>query len=213
MSRTPLILIVGDEKFTCKMLKHQIQSLDCDTLIASNCADTLILLEQHTPELILIDAMMPGSNSMDVITAVRKNSSTTDTFIMMISDSEQQMIVADFLESGADDFLLTPLDTGLFKFRISNILTIAKQHQQVLLLQRQLTECQLKLQRAETGRAEFCQTLAHDLNNVLTGILMGGEVMLMNNHSEETTAGINEIMEAAREIAALIQQRKENHLA
>jgi len=217
MSRKPLILIVDDEENIRNILEKLIQAMGYDTALASSSQQALLLLEQHQPDLTLLDIKMPGvlisgSNSMDVITTIR-DKTTTHTRIIMISDTDNMDEIATCIKAGADDFLLKPFNATLFKARINHALNAINHKQEIKKIQKQHADCQLKLQQAEMSRAEFCQTLVHDLNNKLTGILMNGELMLMRNPPEAVSTGIQQIIESADEITTLIKQRKEELLS
>jgi len=204
----PLILIVDNEEIIRNILEKLNQALGYETLLASSSEQALQLLEQHTPDLILLDIMIPGSNSMDVITALKNNSANSHTGIIMISGTDNLSDIAAFIHAGADDFLLKPFNATLFKARISNALAAINHTHEKKKLLSQLADCQLKLQQAEMGRKEFCQELSHDLNNILTGIMMGAELLLMNELPKDVQKSLTEIIASTEQITALIKERR-----
>jgi len=213
LSRIPLILIIDDEEIILNIVRKLNQILGYNTLIASSSDQALLLLQQHKPELVLLDILKPGSNSMDIITAIRNNPTTSQTGIIMVSGTDQFNEIPAFIQAGADDFLLKPFNASLFKTRISNTLHLINRRHGMKQMQAGLTDCQTQLHQAEMDRDEFCKELSHDLNNTLAGILMTAELLLMKNPPQHMQAHIEDIMESAENISSQISERKNSLLS
>ena len=210
MSKTPLILIVDDEEIIRNILEKLIRALGFEALSADSSSDALTIIKQHQPDLILLDIMMPGSNSMEVIQEVREDQSLNQTAIVMISGTDDLNAIAAFIKAGADDFLLKPFNATLFKARIVHTLEKLSIQQERRGLLSAIADGKLKLAQAESSREAFCSKLSHDLNNALTGIMMAADLLLMSELPENATKGIDDILESTEEMSKIIKQARNN---
>jgi len=64
---TPLVLIVDDEYGLCELFARLVGRLGYGTLTAQSGAEALAILEDHTPDLIVLDIAMPGMRGTDVL--------------------------------------------------------------------------------------------------------------------------------------------------
>jgi len=209
MSRIPLILIVDDEDIIRNILEKLTRALGFEAITAASSSDALTMIEQHKPDLILLDIMMPDSNSMEVIETVRENQSLNKTAIVMISGTDDLNAIASFIKAGADDFLLKPFNATLFKARVVNALEQISIQQEKRGLLSAISDEKLKLAQAKSSRDQFCSKLSHDLNNALTGIMMAGDLLLMGELPENVTKGIEDILESTEQMTRIIKQARD----
>jgi len=210
MSKTPLILIVDDEEIIRNILEKLIRALGFEALSAASSTTALTIIKQHQPDLILLDIMMPGSNSLEVIETVREDQALNKTAIVMISGTDDLNAIAAFIKAGADDFLLKPFNATLFKARIVHTLEKLSIQQERRGLLSAIADGKLKLAQAESSREAFCSKLSHDLNNALTGIMMAADLLLMSELPENATKGIDDILESTEEMSKIIKQARNN---
>jgi DNA-binding response OmpR family regulator len=209
MDKTPLILIVDDEEIIRNILTKLIHAMGYNCLQASNGDEALDLMGNQQPDCVLLDIVMPGMPSVEVIRAIRQNKELGRTVVIVISGADRQGEIAKHIQAGADDFLLKPFNATLFQARLKNCLSQSSHQQEKRLLQSELAECQLKLQQAEKLQEDFCSLLAHDLNNAVTGIMMTAELLLMEDLSDKTSRAIEDIMDSAEQLPVIIKQRRQ----
>jgi signal transduction histidine kinase len=116
---TPLhILVVDDMLGSRRALCALVAELGHVALGADSGHAALALLEQHHPDLVLLDLLMPDLDGFEVTRRMRKL--TADRWLPVIVTSslqgEEHFISA--LESGADDYLLRPVSAGLLQAKL-----------------------------------------------------------------------------------------------
>ena len=210
MNNPPLILVVDDEDIIRNILSKLIRTLGYQSLQAATGNEALDLVDRKRPDLVLLDIIIPGSDSFDVLRAIKQNGILSNTFIIMISGADNLGAMAEFIKAGADDFLLKPFNATLFKARISHALEHLHHQHDMRNIQSRLAECRMQMQQAESSQQEFCSSLSHDINNALTAILMTAELMLMKAESEQQHKNIEDIIASAEQIPALIKQRRKS---
>jgi DNA-binding response OmpR family regulator len=113
------ILIVEDDRELRSVISEYLRSEGYATLEADDGAEGLRLWEQHCPDLILLDWMLPVRNGLDVARQVRAKGSTP--IIMLTARNEEPDIIVG-LEIGADDYLVKPVSLRQLAARIRAVL-------------------------------------------------------------------------------------------
>lgn len=113
------ILIADDNIEIVKILKPYIEREGFKTIIALDGQDTLIKFNQHKPQLVLLDIMMPIIDGLEVCRKIRQISNTP--IIMLTAKSEDSDKILG-LNSGADDYIVKPFSPGEVVARINAVL-------------------------------------------------------------------------------------------
>jgi len=113
---TQTILVVDDKLNVQKLLEDFLSGKGFQVLCASNGRDAQLILKKQTPDLILLDIMMPQMDGYEFIGKLRENS---DLPVIMITAKQQESDVVKGFELGADDYITKP-------FRMSELLVRVK---------------------------------------------------------------------------------------
>lgn len=104
----PVILLIDDEKSYAKVIKEAIEINGVEVLLAHNAMDALNLFQQVTPDLILLDVMMPGVDGLSLLRWIREHSENADLPIHVVSAKAQPEDRKAAIEAGANGFLGKP---------------------------------------------------------------------------------------------------------
>ena len=104
----PLILIVEDETPLVEVLKYNFESSGFRTSIASDGNEALYQAEELSPELIILDWMLPERSGIEVCRELRKRDNTKSTPIIMLTARSAENDRVNGLDSGADDYVVKP---------------------------------------------------------------------------------------------------------
>jgi DNA-binding response OmpR family regulator len=99
------ILLVDDEPTLLATLRFNLEREGYDVIAASDGGEALVLAENHRPDLILLDLMLPGMHGFEVCRTLRKHMSVP-IVILTARTEEVDRIVG--LEVGADDYITKP---------------------------------------------------------------------------------------------------------
>ena len=99
------ILIIEDDEKLVRNIKEYLADEEFDISSASNGEKGIELFRQISPELIILDLMMPKMGGLDVCREIRKTSSVP-IIILTAKGDETDIVVG--LEVGADDYLTKP---------------------------------------------------------------------------------------------------------
>ncbi len=116
------ILIVDDEPLNIQLLKIVLDPLDYDIIEAGSGEEALILIREHSIDLILLDVVMPGMSGYDVCHEIKNNEDTRLIPVVMVTALDDTDAKVKGIEAGADDFITKPPIAVEIKARIKSLL-------------------------------------------------------------------------------------------
>ena len=121
------VLVVDDVEANRSVVCRRLERLGYSVISADGGEAALRLLETDSPDLVLLDYMMPNMNGIDVLREIRTNMRCSEIpVIMLTARSDAQTVVAS-LEAGADDYVSKPIDFDVLAARIEAQLTRCRQ--------------------------------------------------------------------------------------
>jgi len=124
MARTlqPTILVVEDEDSISSIIKYNLKKAGFMVVVLDNGNDALRYIQDNTPDLVLLDWMLPGMSGVDICKAIRENPATTNLPIIMLSAKGEEIDKITGLERGADDYITKPFSPVELSARINAVL-------------------------------------------------------------------------------------------
>ncbi|MDP2751227.1 MAG: response regulator [Rhodocyclaceae bacterium] len=123
------VLIVDDTQTNLILFRHLLAKIEN---VVSHCfEDPLAALDwcqTHTPDLVLLDYMMPGINGIEFLKRFRQLPGFEDIPVAIITADTEMGVRYQSLEAGATDFLTKPVDKTELTVRVKNLLTL-RRHQ------------------------------------------------------------------------------------
>jgi len=113
------ILIIDDDEKLNKLLTEFLGDFGFNTLSATHPKDGLKKLKHQSPDLVILDVMLPGMDGFEVCKTIRQNSSVP---IIMLTARGELMDRVVGLELGADDYLPKPFEPRELVARIHSVL-------------------------------------------------------------------------------------------
>jgi DNA-binding response OmpR family regulator len=98
------ILVVDDSEDICHALARLLRRCGHDVDAAFGGAEALATARAETPELIILDIMMPQMDGLEVLTRLKADESTAGVPVVMFSACQDAETVGRAMESGAIDF-------------------------------------------------------------------------------------------------------------
>ena len=113
------ILIVDDDENICELLRLYLEKDGFDTVVAGDGEQAVEYAAKYSPDLILLDIMLPKLDGWQVCREIRK---TSETPIIMLTAKGETFDKILGLELGADDYVSKPFDTKEVIARIKAVL-------------------------------------------------------------------------------------------
>lgn len=124
MQSQSTILIVDDDPAGRDTLEGLLLQYGYQLEFASDGAEALAKARQLTPDLILLDVMMPGMDGFEVCRHLRKDSLVSNVPIIIVTALDDQQSRLEGLEAGADDFISKPFNRAELRARIRTIIRL-----------------------------------------------------------------------------------------
>jgi len=112
------ILAIDDDTAMTELLTLLLQSHDFEIKTANSGQEGIDLVRQISPDIILLDLMMPDMDGWETCKKIREFSNTP---IVVLSALNNPGMVASALDAGADDYLIKPVPSSLLVAHIKNL--------------------------------------------------------------------------------------------
>ena len=117
------ILVVDDEPSVTDLIAYNLRKSLYDVRIAADGREALRLVREYSPDLILLDLMIPEVDGLDVCREIRRSS---DVPVIMITARGEEVDRVLGLEIGADDYVTKPFSMRELLARIKAVLRRAQ---------------------------------------------------------------------------------------
>ena len=104
------VLIVDDNKTNCEVLERRLSQNGLSCRVAFDGTTAIKEVEAKTPDLILLDVMLPDINGLELLKRFRKNHERDELPIIMVSAFNDVDSTAKCIKLGASDYLPKPLN-------------------------------------------------------------------------------------------------------
>ncbi len=122
MKTSANILVVDDDETSRQLLKHFINKIGHTAILAIDGNAALDIINKQTPDLILLDILMPVKDGYELLKTIRSDIRLRHIPIVMITAVDEFKSVIKCIKDGADDYLPKPINITLLEARISSCL-------------------------------------------------------------------------------------------
>ena len=129
--RPDLILVVDDDADIARFVEFNLRLHGFDVIIAGDGQEALEMIEQHRPDLAVVDLMMPRIDGLELTRRLRADPMTTALPVIMLTAKGMTVDKVHGLTAGADDYLVKPFDTAELIARVSSTLRRNKEFREV----------------------------------------------------------------------------------
>ncbi len=213
-----VVLVADDEPDMRRYLKSELET-DYQIIEAVDGVDALEKATQLSPDIILLDMMMPQMDGLDVCRELRKRESTLNTPIILLTARADEETKFDALEMGANDFLAKPFSSTELQARLKNLIEshhfqrkLSKQNVALTTAIEQIKETEMQLVQSEklASLGRMSAGIIHEINNPLNYSLTGLFALrnkgkqLPPNQASEYNAILDDIEEGIKRVRNIV---------
>jgi CheY-like chemotaxis protein len=118
------VLIVDDNPQNVELLQAFLEALPVKLVTASDGVEALEKVQQHNPDLILLDIMMPRMSGFQVCRKIKADPATRDIQILMVTALNELGDIEQASECGTDDFVSKPVNKFELLTRVKSLLRV-----------------------------------------------------------------------------------------
>jgi CheY-like chemotaxis protein len=117
------ILIVDDQSEVARLLEIVLRQEGRQLHFAANGEEGLEVARHVSPDLVLLDIMMPGAvDGYEVARRLKKDPATAGAHILVLTAKVREQDRLEAIAAGADDYISKPFDVFDLKTRVDNLL-------------------------------------------------------------------------------------------
>lgn len=188
VSHRPQLLVVDDLPENVEVI-GEFLAPDYDIQCAFSGPEALELLAQHTPDLILLDVMMPGMDGYTVCEALKRDARTAGVPVIFVTARNDADSETRALAAGGVDFIHKPVNRDVVRARVGVHLTLRERERLLLRLNDELEQLNAELEErveertqglrdamiqaeaAHRAKSLFLANVSHELRTPMNGIL------------------------------------------
>ena len=121
---TARVLVVDDILSNVKLLEAKLSAEYFEVVTAYSGLEALAKIEDHEPDIVLLDVMMPGMDGFEVCRRIKHNPKCSHVPVVMVTALDQPSDRVMGLEAGADDFLTKPVDDAALFARVRSLVRL-----------------------------------------------------------------------------------------
>ncbi len=122
MARPPLILVVDDNTWMQRIVAKIIASYGWEPLTAGSGYDAIALAINHTPDLIILDLVMPELSGMHVLQLLKRIDQTADIPVLILSVATDVELLMEAMRRGAAGFIRKPFTRSTIYEKVAEVL-------------------------------------------------------------------------------------------
>lgn len=190
MNDPPLILVVDDVEANRDILVTRLEAHGYRPIQAADGEEALAAAEQHRPDLILLDVMMPKIDGIEVCRRLKSDPSLPFTPIILVTAKSDSKDIVAGLDAGADEYLTKPIDQPSLVARVRSALRLKSLHDELAQAAAQLRDWNASLEaRVEKQLAELerASRLKRFLAPQIAEVISAGDERALEGHRREVS--------------------------
>src|SRR3989449_7193178 len=200
-SETGSVLVVDDDQRNVRLMESILRSSGYQVLKAYNGEEALQVVENDSPDLLLLDVMMPKMSGFELCQRLKGRYQTRLLPIILVTALNALEDKVQALEFGADDFLSKPINKVELLAKVRSVLRVKGLQDELELKRAEIEATNQELIRMQGFKESMMQMVVHDLKNPLASIM--GNVQLIQMQSVDLTppTRLKELLQRTQESA------------
>jgi len=112
------VILVDDEVEFGFALAERLRLRHYDVKVLSQVEDALAAVRNDSPDVVLLDFMMPGMDGIEILNIIKQIDSSIE--VIMLTGHADTRIVEEVMKSGASEYIMKPADLGEVIIKIDN---------------------------------------------------------------------------------------------
>ncbi len=171
LSRTASILIVDDDPVVRSLMRATLENDNFEVIEAVDGVEGCQLYEEHHPDLLLVDVMMPRMDGFELCRELRGRLASAYVPIVVATSLDDVPSIARAYDAGATDFIPKPVNWLVLNHRVRYILRASRAFDELRRNQERLIAARDAAEAASRSKSEFLANMSHELRTPLNAII------------------------------------------
>jgi len=195
------VLVVDDDQRNVRLMESILKSSGYQVLKAYNGEEALQIVENDSPDLLLLDVMMPKMSGFELCHRLKGRYETRLLPIIMVTALNALEDKVQALEYGADDFLSKPINKVELLAKVRSVLRVKALQDELEHTKTEIEAANQELVRMQGFKESMMQMVVHDLKNPLASIMGNIQLIQMQSVEMMTPARLSELLQRTQESA------------
>jgi len=164
MNKSPLILIVDDDPQNLKVLGNTLTKKGYSLIFAKSGVQAFKTILKKTPDLILLDVMMPDMDGFEVCRRLKQNAAFAKIPVIFLTAQTEKEKVIEGFQLAAVDYVTKP-------FNAEELITRVHTHLKMKATEDELEQTVEQLRQANATKDKLLSIIAHDFGNIFNGLI------------------------------------------
>lgn len=191
------ILVVDDNALNLHLLTTILTGAEYTVLTCGNAKEAQEITYKHSPDIILLDVMMPGMDGFSLCRELKQNKRFSDIPVIFLTSLSQQEDIVEGFNAGGSDYIVKPFNRQELLARVRNHIRL----HDMLLENKRLTRLSEDASRSKT---EFLASMSHEIRTPLNSIIGMAEVLSETSLSSEQQKFVSIFRSAGESLLEII---------
>ena len=204
---TASILVVDDDPVVRSLMRATLERDGFTVIEARDGVEACRLYEEHHPDLLLVDLVMPHMDGFELCRVLRGRAESAYVPIVVATSLDDVPSIARAYDAGATDFIPKPLNWLVLNHRVRYILRASRAFEELRRNQDRLIAAKEAAEAANRAKSEFLANMSHELRTPLNAIIGFSGMMsdrMFGPLNERYAEYANIIGDSGRHLVAII---------
>jgi signal transduction histidine kinase len=170
-TRTASILVVDDDPVMRSLMRATLENDNFEVIEAGDGVEGCQLYEEHHPDLLLVDVIMPRMDGFELCRELRGRPASAYVPIVVATGLDDVPSIARAYDAGATDFIPKPVNWLVLNHRVRYILRASRAFQELHRNQERLIAEKEAAEAASRSKSDFLANMSHELRTPLNAII------------------------------------------
>jgi DNA-binding response OmpR family regulator len=126
MSQPPLVVVADDDALLRSLVEFKLKARGYRVITAGDGDEALSTITRERPDLVVLDAMMPGADGFEVLRRMKAEAALSAIPVVMLTARRLESDIVGALQLGASDYLVKPFIPEELAMRIARLVPVGR---------------------------------------------------------------------------------------